>query len=132
MLSKQQEYLSCMLCDESFQEGVTRYKAYSQLCCGCGTNHNNKVSRQNKRAKKEGHFGKIYLINWIYTIHTNGYSCACCKRHGSVVRLTMDHIVPLSRGGKNLPENIQPLCVGCHVEKDRYNAVDLRDKSFYA
>ncbi len=112
----------CMLCSESFNE-VTRHDNFYQLCEGCGINHHNKVSRQNKRVKREGYEGKIYLNNWVYVLHIHKYSCGHCAKHGSVVRLTLDHILPLSKGGKNEGLNIQPLCEECHTEKDRYVSI---------
>jgi len=43
-----------------------------------------------------------------------GYKCAKCGRGGE---LTMDHIMPLSRGGKNRKKNLQPLCTYCNGKK---------------
>jgi 5-methylcytosine-specific restriction endonuclease McrA len=40
--------------------------------------------------------------------------CLCC---GEVKPLTVDHVVPLSKGGSNLIENIQPLCKPCNSAK---------------
>ena len=37
-----------------------------------------------------------------------------CKRKGT----TLDHIVPLSKGGTNYYENLQLMCVICHRKKD--------------
>jgi 5-methylcytosine-specific restriction endonuclease McrA len=119
MPSQLNKWSKCLLCFESFND-VAQHKHFLQLCEGCGINHHNKVSRQNKRVKREGYEGKLYLINWVYVMHMNGYSCVHCKKHGSQARLTLDHILPLSRGGKNEPDNIQPLCIDCHVIKDQY------------
>lgn len=52
------------------------------------------------------------------------WRCAKCKLRK---KLTKDHIVPKSRGGRNHPSNIQPLCEGCNLAKgDRY--IDYRWK----
>ena len=37
-----------------------------------------------------------------------------CLRCGASGHLVMDHVIPLSRGGSNGPENIQPLCPRCN------------------
>lgn len=43
------------------------------------------------------------------------YTCQSCGRKDN---LTVDHIVQLSHGGTNNPENLQTLCKYCHEKKD--------------
>jgi 5-methylcytosine-specific restriction endonuclease McrA len=43
------------------------------------------------------------------------WKCAHCGRPGL---LTVDHKIPLSRGGSNWPSNLQPLCFRCNVVKN--------------
>lgn len=43
------------------------------------------------------------------------YSCAYCG--ASDVRLEMDHVVPISRGGRHAIANILPACVSCNRSK---------------
>lgn len=43
-----------------------------------------------------------------------GKSCRYCH---STANITRDHIIPLSRGGKNTKENIQWLCLRCNNNK---------------
>lgn len=40
-----------------------------------------------------------------------------CKRCGSRHDLEIDHIVPISKGGKSTYDNLQTLCHSCNVEK---------------
>lgn len=44
-----------------------------------------------------------------------GNTCALCGRDD--VPMTVDHIVPLSKGGSNYISNIQPLCKSCNCAK---------------
>jgi len=46
-----------------------------------------------------------------------GRKCLCCKRSEGAVELTIDHVIPLSRGGENTIENAQVLCRGCNAVK---------------
>lgn len=43
--------------------------------------------------------------------------CACCGKKLTTKTMTMDHIIPLLRGGKNEPENLVALCEACNKQK---------------
>ena len=44
------------------------------------------------------------------------FRCLCC---GAKNNLTIDHIVPISKGGKTAPENLQTLCRSCNSSKQQ-------------
>lgn len=54
-----------------------------------------------------------------------GFTCLLCGRKEPDIALTVDHVVPVSRGGGNTIDNIQPLCKGCNSRK-HVNVLDLR------
>lgn len=40
-----------------------------------------------------------------------------CKKCGSKENLQVDHIIPVSKGGNDEMDNLQPLCADCNREK---------------
>ena len=47
----------------------------------------------------------------------SGGICACCGKKLTTKTMTMDHIIPISRGGTNEAENLIALCEDCNKEK---------------
>jgi 5-methylcytosine-specific restriction endonuclease McrA len=43
--------------------------------------------------------------------------CHWCHRPTPAGELTMDHIIPISRGGKSTKGNLVPACKGCNTQK---------------
>ena len=43
--------------------------------------------------------------------------CPVCKQHFEFEEMEGDHIVPWSKGGKTVPENLQMLCRKCNLKK---------------
>lgn len=51
----------------------------------------------------------------------DGYRCCRCGASGRFVKLEIDHIIPIAKGGKSTYDNLQTLCHNCNVEKgDKY------------
>ena len=54
--------------------------------------------------------------NMVYN-RTEGH-CGICGRFIPLEEYTIDHIIPLSKGGTNDPDNLQPCCSFCNKAKD--------------
>lgn len=60
------------------------------------------------------------------TFNRDGRKCVIC---GAKEDLSIDHIIPRSKGGTNDPENLQTLCRSCNSsKKNREAAAILKDK----
>lgn len=51
--------------------------------------------------------------------------CHYCHEKFSLEELTMDHIVPLSRGGKSTKSNVVTCCKACNNKKKYLTPVDI-------
>lgn len=40
-----------------------------------------------------------------------------CVTCGTYIRLTVDHKIPVSKGGSDDPSNLQPMCLTCNIRK---------------
>jgi 5-methylcytosine-specific restriction endonuclease McrA len=67
--------------------------------------------------RKSGAVGSFTLGEWETLKKQYGFICLICGKSEPVIKLTKDHIIPLSKGGSNFIENIQPLCLSCNCRK---------------
>jgi 5-methylcytosine-specific restriction enzyme A len=52
-----------------------------------------------------------------YVFQRDKYQCQSCGKTTLKTDLTIDHIIPLSRGGQNDISNLQTLCFICNQQK---------------
>lgn len=69
-----------------------------------------------RRAVKKGAEGRYTSADIDALLISQQNQCLCGASF-SLTRHTIDHIVPLSRGGSNWPSNLQLLCMPCNDSK---------------
>lgn len=70
-----------------------------------------------RRDRELGAEGSHTTKQWERLKSEYKYLCACCKKVEPEIKLTEDHIIPLSKGGSDYIWNIQPLCRSCNSRK---------------
>lgn len=81
----------------------------------CKNNPENIAHLKSRRyAREKNAIGNHSLKEWNDKKQLFENKCAIC---GLEKKLTKDHIIPLSKGGSDYIDNIQPLCKNCNSKK---------------
>lgn len=75
-----------------------------------------------RRARKRAAKGDLTLADIKEISRLQGGRCAACQ---AAVKLTIDHIRPLSRSGQHDKKNIQMLCLPCNSSKNAKDPIDF-------
>lgn len=84
-----------------------------------------KAYRRAYRARKKGAGLSHTAAEWEAVKQAYNYTCLRCGRSEPDIKLTPDHVRPVSRGGSDAISNIQPLCMGCNGWKNA-RTIDYR------
>ena len=76
------------------------------------------VEREKTKARE------LKKSNWWKSKITNGI-CYYCGKKCSPEKLTMDHIIPIARGGKSTKGNTVVCCFECNQNKGMDTPVDM-------
>ncbi len=79
-----------------------------------------------RRTRKTEAGGSYTAAEWKALVNHFGNKCLCCGR--TDVKLTADHVIPISKGGSSFIENMQPLCRSCNSRK-KNKTIDYRPGS---
>lgn len=81
------------------------------------------ASEAHKKKEKE----KAKLLrssSWWKQVLGKG-ACYHCEQRFSAVELTMDHLIPIARGGKSDKKNCVPSCKECNTKKGYKTRAEL-------
>lgn len=90
---------------QNYKGGITKTRAY----------HN--FYNRRRQNRKKNIVGSHTFEEWENLKKEFNYTCLCCKRKEPEIKLTQDHIIPVSKKGSDYIENIQPLCGNCNSKK---------------
>jgi 5-methylcytosine-specific restriction endonuclease McrA len=79
----------------------------------CPTHPKRGGYRPNRPSVMAGTYGRNWRNLRNRVAAAAGYRCAYCLLDGR----TGDHVVPLSKGGRSVPENVVCACSGCNTSK---------------
>lgn len=112
------------------EKNIERWRKYMKENWSCGSHNSEYYSnwimknreRKNwhtrmRRARRKNASGEHSLEQWEQLKKQFNYTCPMCGKKEPEIRLTEDHIIPLSKGGTNNIDNIQPLCLRCNSHK---------------
>ena len=99
----------------------------------CDFDENTVLSLVNRIQNKDGSFyldrsiwdaicrverGRISNRMRFTIMERDGYRCCHCGKRGTAENmLEIDHVIPISKGGKSTYDNLQTLCHNCNLEK---------------
>lgn len=117
----------CPKC-ETIKPKADCYKVYCKTCqieiAIAWKAQNKDKAREHARISKRKRELKLKVINgkhkpseWEALKRKYDNKCLCCGASEPEIKLTRDHIIPLSKGGDNSIDNIQPLCMKCNSKK---------------
>lgn len=67
--------------------------------------------------RKKTNGGSHTFKEWLQLKEAYRFTCPCCGVKEPDIKLTIDHIEPISLGGTDDINNIQPLCIKCNMSK---------------
>jgi 5-methylcytosine-specific restriction endonuclease McrA len=62
----------------------------------------------------KGDFAREYQEHKDFVFNRDGYRCVYC---GSTLKLSLDHVIPQSKGGSHDPSNLVTACKSCNCSK---------------
>lgn len=108
----------CRPCDRKKKQDLYRRMPYAVLECS-----------RRRRHRQRAAAGSYTRAEWEAVVRKQRGRCADCGI--KVKRLTVDHIVPISKGGTNYIINIRGLCQPCNSRKGA-SENGLRQESFFS
>lgn len=80
------------------------------------------LDRHRSRSKTPGIY-RVTVEDWMEILRSFNHRCAYCGKQG---KMTIDHVLPLSRGGRHCIANLVPACTNCNHSKGALTVTEWR------
>lgn len=101
---------SCLHCGAEMPQTMRRDAAYCSASCNSAAHSQTRKASARIGARQE-------RIDRAYIVARDRGRCHICKKRCRRSELTIDHLIPLSRGGTHTPENLAVACLSCNCAK---------------
>jgi 5-methylcytosine-specific restriction endonuclease McrA len=121
----------------TYKDGTTRYRTDCKVCYGITRKLTKKKAVTkflNNTKHRTGEIKTYGLHDWKdVMIHFHGCCGYCGVRQSRKVKLTRDHVVPVTKGGLTVRNNIIGACSRCNSSKSNYDLEEWYPKQpFYS
>lgn len=91
------------------------FRKYDKTEKGKAANQRRHTKRQ---ARERNIINTLTAQEWADILEAHNYRCAYCDVEFEVENMPhRDHIIPISKGGDNIKENVMPACKSCNSRK---------------
>lgn len=74
--------------------------------------------RSKRRANEENMINTLTAQEWLDILRQYNFKCTYCGREFNIFnKPERDHVIPISRSGNNIKDNIVPACRSCNAKK---------------
>lgn len=109
----------CMMCEK---EAASQKRTCSPECAEALVWKQRSLDRHRNRSKVPGVY-RVTVADWKKILNAYNHCCAYC---GVRKEMTIDHVVPLSRGGRHCVANLVPACLRCNLSKGSQTIIEWR------
>lgn len=85
-----------------------------------------KIYKDKNRAKRKGASGTCSAAQWLAKCEYHGWRCYLCSVSLDRKSLTIEHRIPLTKGGTEWPANLAPACLPCNLSKSNKTEREYR------
>ena len=82
-----------------------------------------------QRARNNGGKADLTKEEWFRILAAYDDRCVYCDKPA---RLSMDHVIPVSKGGNHSIDNVVPACMPCNLRKKNHEVEDWVERSHVA